>query len=133
VAKHLAGKSFASESRGAGPLLRPTTGRAADRLALVGDAAGYVDAVTGQGLSLAFAGAEALVAALPKQLDDGAQLSRALLRYDRSLAKAWRRYAIPARALLALARRPRLRRAALGAAARLPAIFSLIVEGIAAA
>ena len=131
VASHLGSAASASESRGAGPLSRPTRGRVAERVALIGDAAGYVDAITGQGLSLAFAGAEALSRALPRDLGDARALSAALGAYDRSLRAAYRAYALPARALLALARRPRLRRAALGFAVRLPRLFSTIVEAIA--
>ncbi|MCC5691560.1 hypothetical protein, partial [Klebsiella pneumoniae] len=55
LAERLAGAAPDSAPRGAGPLLRRVRGRVADRFALVGDAAGYVDAVTGEGLSLAFA------------------------------------------------------------------------------
>jgi flavin-dependent dehydrogenase len=131
VKEKLGDAMSSSESRGSGPLFRPALGRAADRIALVGDAAGYVDAITGQGLSLAFLGAEKLVRALPEKLDgDGAALNEALRNYDRSLRSAWRGYALPARALLALARRPKLRRAALGAAVRFPKIFARIVDSI---
>ena len=67
VRKHLYGKSWASEARGAGPLLR----RAAcvdrrGRVAPVGDAAGYVDAITGEGLSLPFHKARALAECLAR-------------------------------------------------------------------
>lgn len=131
VKEKLGNATTLSASRGSGPLFRPALGRASDRLALVGDAAGYVDAITGQGLSLAFLGAEKLIRALPAKLDgDDAALNEALRNYDRSLRSAWRSYALPARALLALARRPKLRRAALGAAVRFPEIFAKIVGSI---
>ncbi len=132
VARRLEGAAPLDEARGSGPLWRPTRARSAGRIALVGDAAGYVDAVTGQGLSLAFTGAEALVDALPRALSNEAALSLALTRYDRSLRSAWRRYAVPARALLALADRPTMRRSALGAAARAPRLFAFIVDAISA-
>lgn len=125
------GAPTASESRGAGPLLRPVRARVAPRLALVGDAAGYVDAITGQGLSLAFLGAAELVRALPRALD-GAPLDRALQQYERALRGAWRRYELPAQALLWVSRRPALRRALLGMAARAPRLFSRALERIAA-
>ena len=76
--------------------------RTAPRLALVGDAAGYVDAITGQGLSLAFTSAERLVRALPRDLREPG-LTRALRSYDAALRSEWLRYALPARALLGLA------------------------------
>ena len=104
--------------------------RTARGLALIGDAAGYVDAITGQGLSLAFTSAELLVRALPRDLREPA-LSAALRRYDESLRAGWLRYAVPARTLLALARRPALRRRALGVLQRHPRWFSLLLRAVA--
>jgi flavin-dependent dehydrogenase len=131
VAEHLAGAAVESEARGSGPLLRGVRARAGERLALVGDAAGYVDAITGQGLSLAFAGARLLVLALPRPLGE-APLSEALRRYDRSLRVAWLRYALPARGLLALARRPRLRKRTLSLLQRAPRLFGALLEAVVA-
>jgi flavin-dependent dehydrogenase len=130
VAERLAGAAVESEARGSGPLLRGVRARAGERLALVGDAAGYVDAITGQGLSLAFAGARLLVLALPRPLGE-APLSEALRRYDRSLRVAWLRYALPARGLLALARRPRLRQRTLSLLQRAPRVFGALLEAVA--
>ena len=48
-----------SDLRGAGPLLQRVSARSADRALLVGDASGYIDALTGEGLRLGFAEAEA--------------------------------------------------------------------------
>lgn len=98
-----------SKVRGAGPLERAARARVADRFALVGDAAGYVDAVTGEGLSLAFTCAEALGQLLPDALVKGATRDT-LLPYERTFERTFRKYAWMARALLVLARRPRLRR-----------------------
>ena len=42
----------------AGPLRQKVRSRVAGRVLLVGDAAGYVDALTGEGLGIAFGGAE---------------------------------------------------------------------------
>ncbi|MCA1827899.1 MAG: NAD(P)/FAD-dependent oxidoreductase [Myxococcales bacterium] len=100
-----------SEARGAGPLLQKVRARCADRLALIGDAAGYVDAITGQGLSLAFHGARVLIELLPRDLST--DLTPALAAYDRALRRPWLRYALPAHALVALSRRPMLRRVAI--------------------
>ena len=124
--KRLAGAQPDSETRGAGPLLQRVRARRADRLALLGDAAGYVDAITGQGLSLAFAGAAILVEALPQDLSQ--DLAPALLRYDRALRSSWLRYAIPAHALVALSRRPGLRRSAIRSVAALPGAFGALVN-----
>jgi flavin-dependent dehydrogenase len=73
LAQRLASAAPVSDVRGAGPLRRPTTGRVAGRVLLVGDAAGYVDALTGEGLALSLsAGAElvrCLVAGRPEDYD----------------------------------------------------------------
>jgi len=116
-----------SDVRGAGPLLQRVRRRYASRLALVGDAAGYVDAITGQGLSLAFRAANLLAALLPNDLS--ADLTPALSAYDRALRVPWLRYALPAHALVALSRKPALRKRAIGAAGSLrvfPGLLSLI-------
>jgi menaquinone-9 beta-reductase len=119
-----------SEARGAGPLARRVKARIAPGIALIGDAAGYVDAITGQGLSLAFTSAELLVRALPRELREPA-LSRALRRYDASLRADWLRYAVPARALVALAARPRLRRGTLRLVQRHAFWFRLLLRLVA--
>lgn len=124
----LRGAAATSEARGAGPLLQRVRARAGARLALVGDAAGYVDAITGQGLSLAFAAASALISALPEDLAQ--DLAPALRRYDRSMRVPWLRYALPARALLLLARRPALRRRALQLCARFPGLFRTLLASV---
>jgi len=103
--------------------------RTATPVALIGDAAGYVDAITGQGLSLAFTSAELLVRVLPRDLSEPG-LGEALRRYDRSLRAHWLRYALPARGLLALARRPELRRRALLLVQRHPRWFSLLLRAV---
>lgn len=52
--ERLQGIPFASISRGAGPLQRNSRAVQRGRVLLVGDAAGYVDAITGEGLTLGF-------------------------------------------------------------------------------
>jgi len=130
LGERVRGATLESEARGSGPLSRPVKARVAPGLALIGDAAGYVDAITGQGLSLAFTSAELLVRLLPRDLREPA-LSRALRRYDASLRAGWLRYAVPARSLLALARRPALRRRALGILRRHPSWFALFLRAVA--
>jgi hypothetical protein len=58
-------------------------------------------------------------------------LSRALRHYEASLRSGWLRYAVPARSLLALARRPALRRRALSVLQRHPRWFSLLLRAVA--
>jgi flavin-dependent dehydrogenase len=125
------GAATGSEERGSGPLAQAARARFAHRLALVGDAAGYVDAITGQGLTLALLSAERLVAALPRDLADPGALAAALRRYDASLRGEWIRYAIPARSLLALARRPELRKRGVRLCAQHPALFAALLRAVA--
>jgi flavin-dependent dehydrogenase len=125
------GAPAGSEERGSGPLAQVARARFAQRLALVGDAAGYVDAITGQGLTLALLSAERLVAALPRNLADGDALWRALRRYDASLRGEWIRYALPARSLLALARRPEWRKRGVRLCSQHPALFAALLRAVA--
>ena len=104
-----AGVPAATLARGAGPLAQPVSATVADRLVLIGDAAGYRDAITGEGLSLAFASAAALAAVVPEALDRGCT-SSALRPYARAHARLFRHYALVTDAVLAIARRPGLRR-----------------------
>jgi flavin-dependent dehydrogenase len=129
LSERIASAPADSETRGAGPLLQRVSGPFAQRLALVGDAAGYVDAITGQGLSLAFAAPALLFDVLPGDLST--DLRPALRAYAARLRPLWIAYALPARALVALSRRPALRRAAFRTAAAVPGSFRSIVRAIA--
>ncbi len=126
LAARVAGAVPQSEVRGAGPLQQRVRARHAERLALIGDAAGYVDAITGQGLSLSFAGSALLMEALPRDLSQ--DLSSALQRYDASVRARWLRYAVPAHALVALSRLPTLRREAIRSVAAVPGAFGALVR-----
>ena len=117
LARRLVGATALGRDHGAGPLLQPVRGAvvAAGRIALVGDAAGYVDALTGEGLSLGFESALALAEAMAA--DDLTAYSRRLRRLT----------ALPVgltRLLLVAARRPGLRRRLVAALASDPALFA---------
>src|SRR5262249_22019136 len=118
LVKKLAGAPFDSSTRGLGPMRQSAASVVGHQFALLGDAAGYLDAITGEGISLAFDMAEALVNALP----DG------LSAYERVFHRAYRRYAFSSGAVLALARRPRLRRVAISGLARVPGLFTRILH-----
>jgi len=60
----LAGAVPASELRGAGPMRQDVRRRVYGRVLLVGDASGYVDALTGEGIGVGLAQADALAACL---------------------------------------------------------------------
>jgi len=126
LAARLEGAGFDSVAAGAGPLARAARRRTLDRLVLVGDAAGYLDAITGEGLSLALAGALDLGSALPDALRAGAA-SGSLAAWERRERLRFGRYAAVTRLVLALARRPALRARVLDQLGRRPALFSRLV------
>jgi flavin-dependent dehydrogenase len=127
LAERLSGAGFASAPRGAGPFLQRTRGVVAPRFAAVGDAAGYVDAITGEGLSLGLEAARSLGAVLPDTVAHPEDMS-GLLAYERDHHRLFRRYAITARSVLGLARRPRLRRAVVRGLRRAPKLFEALIQ-----
>src|SRR5258708_36848279 len=64
LAARLDGAPAASRDRGAGPLLQRPRAVCRGNVALVGDASGYVDAITGEGLAVALHQSAALIEAL---------------------------------------------------------------------
>jgi flavin-dependent dehydrogenase len=114
----LAGAQPASPASGCGPLAQGARRVVSGNLALVGDAAGYLDAITGEGLAVAFAQAEALAAAMR----DGA-----LGRYRREHGRMVRRPELITRLALRLSSRPALRRRALRSLAAEPALFDRLL------
>lgn len=114
----LGGAAAVSRDRGAGPLRQRVRRVRRGRLLLVGDAGGYVDAITGEGLSLAFHQARALVAAV--RADD-------LAAYDRAHRRIGSVADRLTRLLLAVETRPWLRRRMVRALAADPDLFSRIL------
>ncbi len=112
--------------RGGGPFARRSRSRIADRLVLLGDAAGFVDAVTGEGLGLALSCAEDLAALLPGAIARGAGRAD-LAAYDAAWRRRFRPYAAFTRIMLGLTRRPALRRRMLSLAASSPWPFEKVV------
>jgi flavin-dependent dehydrogenase len=105
--------------RGAGPMRQRASARVAGRVLLVGDAAGYVDAITGEGIALAAAEAGALVRCV---LDDRPE------EYDSAWRQATRSYRLITEGLL-LARGPlHLSRVLVPAARRMPRVFEAAVD-----
>lgn len=112
----------ASTVRGAGPLRQGARRRAVGRVLLVGDASGYVDALTGEGLALGLAQAGAAVRAVA----DGDPA-----RYDRDWHRLTRRYRWLTAALLAGTRPRPLRHALVPVARALPPVFGGAVRSMA--
>ncbi|MDP3968376.1 MAG: NAD(P)/FAD-dependent oxidoreductase [Nocardioides sp.] len=122
LAERLQGAPAVSTIRGAGPLRQGARRRVAGRVLLVGDAAGYVDALTGEGVALGLAQAEAAVAAL---------VAGAPGRYERDWIRLTRRYRWLTGALLAGTRPAPLRRAVVPVARTLPPVFRAAVDALA--
>lgn len=110
------------EVLGAGPLRQRARSRVAGRVLLVGDAGGYVDALTGEGVALAVAQARAAVAAI---------VDRQPERYERDWHEVTRRYRWLTVGLLGATRVPPVRRALVPAAERLPGLFAAAVNTLA--
>jgi flavin-dependent dehydrogenase len=106
----------------AGPLRQKVRGRAAGRVLLVGDAAGYLDALTGEGLGIAFGSAGLLVGCI------GADRPA---DYDRQWRRMSRRYRMLTAAALHASAHPAVRSRVVPAATRLPAVFTALVNGLA--
>ncbi|MEO9326217.1 NAD(P)/FAD-dependent oxidoreductase [Nocardioides sp. C4-1] len=120
--ERLRGAEHASRVRGAGPLRQTATRRTAGRVLLVGDAAGYVDALTGEGVALALGQAEAAVRAVVA--DDPSA-------YEREWRRVTRRYRWLTGALVTSTRPAVVRRAVVPAAAALPPVFRAAVDALA--
>ncbi|MEV7085946.1 NAD(P)/FAD-dependent oxidoreductase [Streptomyces sp. NPDC093085] len=107
--------------RGAGPLRRRVRSRTAGRVLLVGDAAGYVDALTGEGIALALLSAGAAVTALRSGRPG---------TYERRWRALTRRHRLLTAGLLAVAGHPAAARLLTPAAARAPALFTAAVRAL---
>ena len=108
--------------RGAGPLRQRARSRTAGRVLLVGDAAGYVDALTGEGIALGLAQARAAVASIAAGRPE---------QYDAEARRLGRRHELLTHALLAATAHRPLRRRLVPAAQRLPWVFSAAVNQLA--
>lgn len=108
--------------RAAGPLWQKVASRTAGRVLLVGDAAGYVDALTGEGLGIAFGAAELLVNCIRAgRVDD----------YDRQWRRMARRYRLLTAGVLRASAFPPLRSAIVPAARAFPGVFASAVNVLA--
>ena len=124
--QRLSGAERDSEPRGAGPFLQRARRRVAERFVLLGDAAGYVDAITGEGMSVALVCAESLAACLPEAVRREGDV-RAFRPYLATARREFRKYAWTARAVLALAGRPSLRRGVVASLGRRPGAFEWLL------
>ncbi|ORC01113.1 monooxygenase [Mycobacterium persicum] len=109
-------------ARGCGPLRQVVSRRVAGRVLLVGDAAGYEDALTGEGISLAVKQAAAAVQAI---VDD------APASYEAAWHRVTRNYRWLTRGLVLASTPYPVRRAIVPAGAGLPPVFRWAVNTLA--
>jgi flavin-dependent dehydrogenase len=105
--------------RAAGPLRQRVSSRTAGRILLVGDAAGYVDALTGEGLGLAFGAAELLVNCVIADRPGD---------YGRQWRQLTRRYRMLTATLLQASAYAPARSRIVPAAVAMPAVFTSVVN-----
>jgi len=121
LASRLTDAAPASSLRGAGPLRQWATRPGVGRVLLVGDASGYVDAITGEGLRLGFEQARVAVQSL---VDDQPRA------YDAEWRRVTRDFRVLTSGLVAAAGSP-LRGAIVPLAAHLPRVYGSVVERLA--
>lgn len=112
----------AGQARAAGPLRQKARARTAGRVLLVGDAAGYIDALTGEGMGLAFGAAEALVNCVVRDQPSA---------YDGQWRTLTRRYRMLTAALLKATGCNPVRSRIVPAATVLPRVFTAAVNQLA--
>ncbi|MFC6066330.1 NAD(P)/FAD-dependent oxidoreductase [Streptomyces ochraceiscleroticus] len=122
LAERLAGAPAASAVRGAGPLRQCPQRRVQGRILLVGDAAGYEDALTGEGVSLAVAQARAAVDALLAGAPGG---------YEQRWRRLTRRYRLLTRGLVMATAVAPVRGLLLPCCAAAPGVFRRTVDQLA--
>ena len=108
--------------RGAGPLRQRCRRVVAGRVLLVGDAAGYVDALTGEGIAISLAAADELANCL---------VADRPLDYNLAWRKASRRYRLLTHTLVQARRLPVVPRTITPLAGRMPWLFAAAVDQLA--
>ncbi|MBC3764037.1 NAD(P)/FAD-dependent oxidoreductase [Quadrisphaera oryzae] len=126
LAERLRGARWTTTARGAGPLRQRVRSVAAGRVLLVGDAAGYVDALTGEGLRVGLAAAREAVTALTGER--GRWVAPA---YAGAWARQTRAHRVLTAGLLAASGPRPVRAGLVPAAAAAPPVFAAVVERLA--
>lgn len=122
--ERLAGAPAVSAVRGAGPLRRDVARRTAGRVLLAGDAAGYLDALTAEGIGSALAQAEVLAGCLAAGRPGD---------YERAWLRVTRMSRLLTAGLLGARQQPALAPLLVPAAARFPRLFTAVVNQVARA
>lgn len=119
LSSRLGGAEQVGRVTGAGPLRRDASARRAGNVLLVGDAAGYVDALTGEGLAIGFLSAQAAVAAVG---------AGELGRYEEEWARITRRFRWSTDLLVASTQHGVVRSLLVPAAAAAPGLYRSAVR-----
>jgi flavin-dependent dehydrogenase len=127
LAARLGGATRLAPWRGVGPLGFTTTAPAVPGAALVGDAAGYVDPLTGEGIYFALFGARQLADSLAQALHRPAAATAALTDYARRRRSELAPRLFAARVLQRGLRHPWIVRTVVRALQRWPAVADLVV------
>ncbi len=127
----LRGAPTLSEGFFCGPLRQTVPTVVADRTALVGDAAGFLDPITGEGLSVALLSAELLAGVLVEALARGELSAEALQPYDDARRQGIRDALLLTEAILMWVRAPLLPAYVMRNLARRPQVFEKLL-GVAA-
>lgn len=121
IAERLSHSATTSNTRGAGPFRQRSSARTSGRVMLVGDASGYVDAITGEGIRVGLAQARAAIECI--MADDPR-------RYEREWRRVTRDFRMLTSGLIALGGSP-LRGSIVPLARTLPGVYGGIVERLA--
>jgi flavin-dependent dehydrogenase len=121
LARRVHGRAPASALRGAGSFRQVTSRRSSGRVLLIGDASGYVDAITGEGIRVGLAQARAAIECIARNDPAG---------YEGQWARATRDSRMLTGGLVSAASSP-LRGAIVPLAATLPWLFGAVVDRLA--
>lgn len=121
LAERLRDSATITSTRGAGPFRQRSSSRTSGRVMLVGDASGYVDAITGEGIRVGLAQAQAAIASI---------VSKDPRRYEHEWRRVTRDFRMLTSGLVALGGSP-LRRTIVPLAQTLPGVYGAIVERLA--
>lgn len=127
VSSRLAGSTPESNALACGPLRVRAIAPGRGRAFLVGDAAGYVDAITGEGMSLALHTA-LLCASAIADAAEGTPIERAQATYRRGRSAIFRDHMLLTFGLVELARHPFFARRAIARLGREPALFTRLLS-----
>lgn len=126
----LRGARPSAGARAIGPMHQVARSPVSDGVALVGDASGYLDAITGEGISLALAQVQALYDAIgPWMLSNNrAPTARELQGYSRRISGMVRQHQWITRLVLFLSRNPSLAERAIKGLGRQPELFRWLLS-----